>query len=398
MKIKRKIFAIILTAVIAGFAMAGYEAVNLLFIQNNEIGINVTKVGGILSELISNKDKKEISESIDPVTGAPQVEVPAKIITIGENNVLNKQTSNNKFTTSFNYKTVTYDFTFDYAEENGKKYILPNPERGYRLVAIPNSDNYLVEEQNNIFIVDPYKETINIFVKDAVAGFSYEELLKKHSLDFRPNWASHPFINPEGTKMLFYTNRAGESIDCIWVKDILTGEETPIKGTSASFDVLDWRDNRYAYVSSFREILEIDMDECVMKEIYSEKSGLVAFKYPNVFKYNKGKPSEIINIVDNTVTNYDDTNYDALGNIFPSNLSKYIVLNYFSKKTNNPFYSQIVLLDLETLEERKISVPEQYIVDGVSFYDQDSLLIKASEIPFLCALHLQCTYFMLKCI
>jgi len=397
-KRSKKLYIIILTIIIslAGitiFASTQDESI----IQINGANTDCIEIPGVLLsadnnlvKLTTNEELAKVYASMDPVTLQPSYKIPITVIS-------GKDPSDIQIADSFKASVVvneflTYELTFPYILKDGKKQIVFT-EADYSLIKIPDTDNYLVEKGSLLFQLNPDKEELAFYCMKETMGYSYLDKNIINDIEYAVVWATRPSFNQNGTKMVFYSERATPEVGQVWIKDTVTGDENPIPNTSCFNRVLQWRDERYAYLLSNGKVIEIDTEELTSKEVYdtgNEGASILGFVYPYLFIPGRDK-SEIINITDGEIRNYDNTKYDRCSAVYPGNNGYLILLKYSYPKDINPNHDEAVVLDLLTGIKCVISVPDDYSIAALTSYDNSKIQLNIYKYDDI---YSQSTYFL----
>jgi hypothetical protein len=366
-------------------------------IQINGVRMNYTGIPGVLVstdnnlvKLTTNEDIEKVYASMDPITLQPSYKIPVTVIT-------EKDPSDIQIADSFKASVVvneflTYELTFPYILKDGKKQIVFT-EADYSLIKIPNTDNYLVEKGSLLFQLNPNKEELDFYSMKETMGYSYLDKNVINDIEYAVVWAARPSFNQNGTKMVFYSERATSETGQVWVKDTVTGDENPIPNTACFNRVLQWRDDRYAYILSNGKLIEIDTVELASKEIYdtgNKGTSILGFVYPYLFIPGRDK-YEIINVTDSDIRSYDDTMYSRCSAVYPGNNGYLILLKYSYPKDVNPNHDEAVVLDLETGKKCVISIPDNYSIAALTSYDNKKIQLNIYKYNDI---YSQLTYFL----
>jgi hypothetical protein len=180
--------------------------------------------------------------------------------------------------------------------------------------------------------------------------------------------------------MLYYSERAGYENGLIWIMDTITKEESMIslKGMYTT-RVLQWYDDNTAYILGKNNIVMIDTETRKGEVIYEHGiSGLsqVGFSYPYLFIPKSGN-SRIINLSDNTVKKYDDSEYTYFKAASPGR--GYDTLLICQKANdNNGYYCEAIVLDMQTGKKCVITVPDKDTICGFRMYDEDTIIMNVA--------------------
>lgn len=356
---------------------AGTEGENV--IQINGVNMNYTAIPGVLLsvdnnlvKLTTNEDLAKVNASRDPITSQPTYQIPVTVIK--EKNPSDIQIAQSFKASVVVNESLTYELTFPYILKEGKKQIVFT-EADYSLIKIPDTDNYLVEKGSLLFQLDPNKEELDFYCMKETMGYSYLDKNVINDIEYAVVWAIRPSFNQNGTKMVFYSERATSETGQVWVKDTVTGDENPIPNTACYNRVLQWRDDRYAYILCRGKLIEIDTVELASREIYdtgNEGTSILGFVYPYLFIPGRDK-YEIINVTDSDIRSYDDTMYSRCSAVHPANSGYLVLLKYSYPKDINLYHHEAVVLDLETGKKCVISIPDEYSIAALTSFDNSKI-------------------------
>jgi hypothetical protein len=187
-------------------------------------------------DLPSQIDKEKGINSIDPKTGEPMLQLQPK--------VGNKEVFKKHLIAEDTGKTLDVP----YVKNGTKEVAIYDPITTLLTVPIPDSNDYFIDFDGNIYKTDWAKGILKKFVHDEVNGYQKDEILS-HKLDGvgTPVWATLPRLNPSATYLLFFSERSmvtGDKNGETWIKNILTGEEKPVLSGSGS--LVGWVDDTTA--------------------------------------------------------------------------------------------------------------------------------------------------------
>ncbi|RAV06447.1 hypothetical protein [Paenibacillus sp. YN15] len=347
---------------IIGVASVSASGFNLSSFKKTE-GVKQVQEG-VLVDLPTKKDKQDIINSIDPVTGAPTLQSKAKA---KDRNVLSKS-----FVADDTRKTLDVP----YVKENDKEVAIYDPVTTLWTVPIPGTNEYLISFDGTIYRTDWKNGKLEKFLKDEVNGYKKDETLSKQVEGIgTPLWGSAPAVSPTGAYVLFFSERSmvnGEDKNGqLWIKNIKTGDEQPVLSGGAG--VIGWLNNETVILDS-QHIISLNV-ETAKAEILIEDGTINAalLKDQLVYQINPGsltlqsiqtgKKTEVPSLLINRVASLQSHgSWVALHN---------------QEKDGEPDFS-VVLYNVDEKTWKVIHAPPNTWIDGVSWMDSTTLLIQTS--------------------
>lgn len=373
----------LLIAVVVGYAVNDKGNV----IKINGKNIDYAKTQGVrctvdnnLVKLKTGQDIDLLKKSEDSKTRIPSYKLPVTVLSIDN---LREPVIADSFISSIRVnESLEYQFEFPYIIKDGKKQIVLY-EADFSLIKIPNSDKYIVEKGGLLFLLDPEAESLQFYCLTETKEYSQYNTKSFNGIEYAVVWAVRPSFNEDGTKMIYYSERATEKVGYVWVKDTVTGKENPVPNTKGYSEVLQWRDNRYAYLLCQGRIIEIDTAELSSKLIYDTGNPgnmTLGFVYPHVFiPGGLNCKSQVVNILNNEVTLFDDTKYSGCMSIHAMDNINKLFICYSQPKDVNLFHNEIVVLDMETMQKATISIEDEYSFLMIQPYKSDRFLLNYSK-------------------
>lgn len=349
-------------SIIGVFVFTNSEKDNQVSINGNPLDIQgevgVTKSNDdYLVKKTTEEDLKMIYDSIDPITGQPTY-LPPVLVKVSDEDDQFQQAETCKLTCVIDEKT-SYDFTFKYVIKDDKKILITKGEV-FSSCKIPKSDNYAIYCGGLIYLLDLNEGKLEMFNSKDVEGYSFYTF---NDTNYRKVWASKPSFNPNGTKMLYYTERCTKEVGRLWVMDYVTNTEKPIPNTDSYNKVLQWVSDDVVYIRKPYEVIRVDISNYTAETVYSDNNnaiGKVVLTYPYMF-VSDINGSRIHNLEDGSIRIYDDSRYTSCANaVFGIEYKALLV--FYMHKENIDTYHEAVVLDLETGKESVISVSEKDII------------------------------------
>jgi hypothetical protein len=229
-----------------------------------------------------------------------------------------------------------------------------------------------------LFLLDPETELMDFYCLSETMGYSQHDTKNVNGIEYAIVWSIRPSFNQDGTRMIYYTDRATEEVGYVWVKDTVTGEEKPVPNTLGYSNVLQWRENRYAYLLEGGKIVEIDTIELSSRIIYDTEDhgrSILGFIYPYVFVPGIGDKSQVINVINNDIVLLDDTEYPRCSDVLTADMGYKLFIMYSDPSDINPYHKEIILLDMETMKKSTISIKDEYSFTTVQSYNSEGFLV-----------------------
>lgn len=388
------VFTLLLLTMIIGYISTSSESI--ISINGNSIdSVNMQgvkcSVDDNLIKLKTEHDIELIENSRDPITGNLTYRLPVTVLSIDNKT---EPVIADSFISSIKINEATeYELEFPYIIKDGRKQIV-SYEADYSLIKIPNMNKYVVEKGGVMFLLDPETESMQFYCLPEVMGYSqYRNTRIINGIEHAQVWAIRASFNEDGTRMIYYTERATEEIGNVWVKDTVTGEEKPVPNTPVYTKVLQWRENRYAYLLSFGKIIEIDTVELSSKTIYdAEDQGrnTLGFIYPYVFVPISDGETQIINLTNSKINVFNDKDYHRCIDICSVPNTYLLLLRYSCPNSINMGHDEAVVLDISTGEKCVISIHDEYSISVFAPY-RDYIRLNICKTG---AVYNQITYFI----
>jgi len=384
---KRKIIVcftiLFILMTVIGFALlTGSEADKQISINSIPQDIEAMRgVSGTGDEpmvlLTTNNELQKLFDSIDS-TGEYNYTIPKYVLSPETDELIEPQTV---YITAKIDDLRQWELSFDYIITDGRRQLLKG-DNVYDVTDIPGRNEYVIAYNNMLLLLDLEKETLYMYTSPTIGEYSYTDTIVSDGIARSVLWAAMPSFNPSGTKMLYYSERAGYENGLIWMMDMITKEESMIslKGVYTP-RVLQWYDDNTAYILgiSSKDIVMIDIKTGTGSVVYEHGiSGLsqVGFSYPYLLIPKSGG-SRIINLSDNTVSNYDDSEYPYFKTVSPG-IGYDTLLLYQKPNDNNGYYCEAIVLDMQTGKKCVITVPDKDTICGFRMYDEDTIIMNVA--------------------
>lgn len=268
-------------------------------------------------------------------------------------------------------------FLFDVTYEEDRPILLTNNDKPYNFTAIPNSKNTLMTLYGNIYVVDVEKREITKLLLDSVGEYEIDKTAKliaeKRVDNLALVWGDHPSISPDGSKMIFYTNRNAAFEEQYngeyWIKDLVTGEETNL--VKGAFSILGWGEKEI-YLSSFEKIYKVDLLTKALTEI-TNFTTIAAVQYPFLIVQSEPKAVRILHLKtrEEKVVRSDSIEFINYVRIKEGN--KWVLINYSPDIYNNG--SVFAAIELETAKLRILETQEGLSYNDAQWVSDDQILV-----------------------
>ncbi|HEY0828516.1 MAG TPA: hypothetical protein VGE40_10505 [Bacilli bacterium] len=328
--------------------------------------------GAIYSEQ-DQVSKKEISDSIDPVTGKSSKEFKIKAAQLSKDGSIEDDNSRKEKTVQFNLDGKEAQLKFTYITKSNKNVVLPSSGEGYQITSIPNSEFYLLAYNSSLYQLDIANAKITKVLSDQVDGYEYAKLKDKDIDDLALVWGYQAYCSPNGDYFIFYSNRNavknGFGNGQLWVKNLKTKQEYAVY--DGGFEFAGWGENNQLFIKDFDKLVEINIEANTHKVIQEKVDPDTIVVYPYLVLPELGE----IKITD-LQTNETHSIAEGIGRVswLLGNPSKTHVA-----MINSPdpklFDRNILIVDLEDATYKKIVPDEGYNIDIFSWVDSDTLLV-----------------------
>lgn len=369
------IFIAIGISILTGSASDKY--INMNSVAMDYAGIQGVTAGtdGPFVRLTTRDEIQKLYDSLDS-TGEYTYTIPTYVVSPDTNEVQESQT----VTITANIdESRKWDLTFEYIIVDGKKQLVTNGAI-YSVTDIPGRDEHVISYNNILLLLDLEKETLTMYTSPTVSKYSYTDTIISDGVARSVLWADKPSFNKSGTKMIYYSERAGIEQGLLWVMDTITLDENliPFAGRYTP-DVLQWYDDKTVYILGMTDIIKIDVELLTAEVIYvHDLKGLsiVGFSYPYLFIPKTGG-SRIINLSDGNITSYNDTQYPYI-NAAESGRGYDTLLIYQKPNEGNGYYCEAVVLNMQTCKKCVITVPEKDTICGFRMYNDDTIIVNVA--------------------
>jgi len=230
------------------------------------------------------------------------------------------------------------------------------------LTRIGSSNRFLLEYDVSIYIVDFDEKCISKFLDDETDGIKLESA-KKSSEDNETYlyWATNPQVSPDGTVMLYYTNRYAPR-SAIRLYNFLTEEDMLLSNSSSFSDKVIWNRKQSVISRDMYNLVEISLSDIRPKVILSDYVIYWDGLYPYVLFCNEKNQLVLLNndtrdnnVLLNLQSNYTDcmitcnSDITAASALFMQNCTdsaELSLIRFSDKKTislmsfNKPFLTQ----------------------------------------------------------
>ena len=300
-------------------------------------------------------------------------------------------------TITFNYDGKYVKFNVSYVEKGNKKVFIPEPyNESFVIQSIKASDKAILDFNKDLFYIDLEKNTVTPMLNDNYGTYS-KESLKELAKSYRDKihidnegysltWGCNPNISRDGTKMVFLSNRNGLLGDSdqygTWLKDLQTGEEKLLLngdkeeiglediGCYGSY-CLGWDEQDFVYFLGFGNVIKVNPET---EEIKLITSGVkTAILIGNYIVSCSGDEVKIFNTVEDT-NQIIKPDADSICNFNSCSLDEnYVAFSYYDKPYS--LHVNIGLIDLNKSDVHYVNIPDDIILDTLSFIDNNQAII-----------------------
>lgn len=355
---------------IQGIWKSGDKQEEFIASQDSQDGVVIPQ-DGILTKLPDEEARNAVIDSIDPVTGMPSKQLdPAQPIN-GE------KIDQVRIVQQFENSII--DLTFDVAYRDKHPVILTNSDKPYILKSIPNSDETLIEYQENLYIINVQNKTIDKALADRVEQYEINDVLDKISQKKVENlgltWGRNANFNADGTKMIYYSNRNTAFNDQyngeLWLKDWTTGEEMAITEWKRP---IGWGEDNEIFASAGYSIVRINLTSSEVTPIIDHYSQ-VGFSYPYIIYQVAEGELFVLNLDTNETKQVESTSLHLIRNIFTIDNSISVLLENAPYRTT--YGRTLLLLHLETHELIPLDFPSNVHFQHAQWINSEQLLVTA---------------------
>lgn len=267
---------------------------------------------------------------------------------------------------------------FNYFEENGKLILVrpPTQSGGYsHLIAIPGSDKYMFEFEGSLYSVDIVNGTISKILKDEVGPYSLAEARKPSQREMFDGdsfvwWGSQASMNPNGTNMVFYTNRSGTSE--LWAKDFQSGEEKKI--FDRAFTAKEWINAEEVIGYSGDEIFKLNISTGEAQSLGFGHGFALDFVSPYIVMQKELGSVDFVNI-----------NNDAKKTFTHKKLNRIIQMDHFGEQPWVAFISKssstkyLFVVHTEDFTTKLFEVPSGQDMGAFQWKDDHTILVTVKD-------------------
>ena len=361
--------------------LIGSIVVIALGVASVAFGALPTKIMGSLKifdgMIYSEQDqmsKKQIADSIDPVTGKPTEEFTVRTGELRKDNSLEVSNIQNRKSIEFNMDGKKATLNYYFVKSGQKNVVLPNSEENYQLTSIPNSGQYVMDYNGSIYQLDIESSKLTKILSDNVKEYEYSTLKSKKVEGLPLIWGERPHFSPNGEYMIYYSNRNavkdGKGNGQLWMKGLKDNIEEPVY--DGGFEFAGWGQSNEVFIRDGSNLVEINLEERSSRVVQENISPEAMVAYPYIISPELGE----INL--SRVDSKDTRSIHGVGRadmllVDPSG-QHIAIKNYPAPES---FDNNILILDsVGTSETFKTIYPEDgYIIDTISWINTDNILV-----------------------
>ncbi|MFF2089520.1 hypothetical protein [Paenibacillus sp. NPDC058174] len=353
---------LVLSAILVGFVFAQQNSWDLF---KRSDGFIIAQ-DDVVVKLVGEKEKKEIVDSLDPLSNRPTKVLDSKSI----------QNENTTHNVRLQEDGLDDELVILTAKKNGKSIALPNPDRGYTVTNVPGTEQAIIGYNGSLYLLDISNDQAQIkkFLMDQVQGYDKNKIMKRATEKEGEFvlWGTEPSVNPKGTKVVFSTNRSSENDGELWVKDLISGKEKSIGSPGA---VLAWDDQDHVYLQSGPLTVQRNTDSGESTTLLSDWVNSVTISYP----YMVYSPDENKLIIQN-LKSKEEKSVGLNGVVrkivsTPQGLCFAMMMLLDATAPG----MEIIILNAETGEIKTIKEPKNAFFEEISWLDAEHLLIATRE-------------------
>lgn len=317
-------------------------------------------------ELPGRAEKQQAVSSINPATG--RVEKRAGTVAA--------EGRTGTFTAKLAVDGLQDTLTFRYTQSGDKIHILPSPDLGYELLALPDG-RVLVEVAASIYRLDPEKRTLSVFLKGQTG--TYRKTARGPVTGGSAKmvvWGQRASLSPDGTKLLYWTtrnitatrNEDGEN----WVKDLRTGTEKKVYG--AGYTVLGWdAKNRFYLDLGDSGIVQVDSASGASAKLVSGFS-VAAVSGSHLLAQTADGSLNVRDLSTGKQQTFRGSGLNHLRSAAASDTEAWFALVNAPDRSSR--VSTLMLLNAQTLKSHTFEEPAGSSIIGVSWQDEATLLVQ----------------------
>ncbi|CAM4053658.1 hypothetical protein [Saccharibacillus endophyticus] len=357
--VKIAVTGTLMLALAAGVALADSAAWTR---AGKEAGRQVAE-RGLRLEMPGRAEKQQAASSIDPATN--RVEKRAGTAAA--------EAQTGTFAAKLALDGLNDTLTFRYVKSGDQINVLPSPDLGYELLALPDG-RVLVEVAASIYRLDPEKRTLSVFLKGQT-GTTRKTAVSGGSAKMAV-WGQRASLSPDGTRLLYWTtrnitatrNEDGEN----WIKDLRTGAEKKIYG--AGYTVLGWdARNRFYLDLGDRGIVQVDSESGASAKLVPGFS-VSAVSGSHLLAQTTDGSLNVRNLSTGKQQAFRGGGLNHLRSIAASDAGPWFALVNAPDRSSR--VSTLILLNAETLKSHAFEEPAGSSIIGVSWQDKQTLLVQ----------------------
>lgn len=266
-------------------------------------------------------------------------------------------------------------------DKNNKSILIEDRDEPYHFVLIPNSDQYIIEYDKNLYKLDLEKNSITPLLKDDVPGFNKKDLIKmskeKKIDNLVLSWGENPSVNLTGTKLTFISNRNGvkneDGGNSVWLKDLTTNEEKMLG--EIGYTCLGWdkSDNVY-YFDLNQNVVRINTNNGDKSTISEKVNPESVFLYPYLILVGE-KQIDFLNVETNEKKSFSDSTINDCV-YFKHNNKNLVAFQAREKSNEDPVL--IVILNTDDLSCKVIQPLDDTFFEDYSWLDAETLIVTST--------------------
>ncbi len=238
-----------------------------------------TYVDGVKVTIPGQKEHRKFMDSFDEETGRPTYEYSYDTPGYEQKTV----------EMDFDYGGREADFLFSVVEKGEKKIPIYKPLCGsgdgtnQPLTRIGDSNRFVMEFKGSVYMVDLDEERIIDFLAGESDGVTIDTVLDAHM-----NWACHPRPSPDGSLLIYQTDRCFFSelyphAPALMLYDFETGSERVLAYDCCNGGPVAWNGTESIFFCNYLNFVEVNLSESRQAEVICSTDGSIsAAFYPYV--------------------------------------------------------------------------------------------------------------------
>ncbi len=343
---------------------------------------------GVIYSVPSNQDKNKFIKNLDSMTMNSTEKIESKASKLVDKELKEEDKVNKKI--KFNYEGVEHEISVNYVIKDNKKILLPSYDKeNYEIKEFKNN-NFLLEFDSDLFYLDIESSSVKPALKDKIFDYDKNELKQKakETDNLLLNWARNGFVNKKKDKIIYFSNRNvvknNKGNGEIWLVDLETGDDTSLG--EIGYEFLGWDNDDNAYYLTFdRNVAKVNTLTYDVEIIANNVGVETKMMFPYLLNGNNGL-IDILNLETGSKEIFGEKykNLDSISNIDKiTNIQVNLFNNQYIAFRNRPdrtkAYSNIGVLNINTLEYLTFEAPEDTKIESFSWFDSNNMFVTITD-------------------